>query len=635
MRVHNQPGPDVVSAARAGDQRAVDALITGYLPLIYNIVGRALDGHADVDDVVQETMLRVLNGLAGLEDPRRFRSWAVAIAMNQIRERWRARSAGAVPGPLDETPETADPGADFVDLTILELRLSGQRREVAEATRWLEAEERELLSLWWLETAGQLTRAETTESLGLPGHHVAVRVQRMKARLEAARLVVRALGARPRCDDLVLLTVDWDGVPGALWRKRLARHVRECPRCAVQQSELLPAEGLLARLALLPLPVALAVRDLLPGAIGTGAAGAGASTAGTGTGAVGAGAHTAGAHTAGAPTAGAHGAAASGTSVPAGSAGSATLAAKPAALLAAGVLALGGGAALVYQAPWEGGEHRATPAPASSPATDRVTRGSASPSLSPSLVAVASSPAATSRPKPSTSASASAAASPAGGTYGTAVDRPDPAPRPDARPAPLPRRAGSGVTMTSFPGKVSGENGYQIVHRGEWVTIRGTGYFTVRWDLMYMERPGGLTMPSWTGLRGELFHVASGGGHRMDDAQPGTPSGHTWQGNPDEGSIDLPSGAQVMWRDEYFHLDGEVTVHLNETDADYNLDVLPMSWDAVSADLTRPPASDGADGRVRYGFVRDTGDDGAPVPQYLTRETPADPLTVRQQSTVQ
>jgi hypothetical protein len=34
-------------------QRRPDILITGYLPLIYNVVGRALDGHADVDDVVQ------------------------------------------------------------------------------------------------------------------------------------------------------------------------------------------------------------------------------------------------------------------------------------------------------------------------------------------------------------------------------------------------------------------------------------------------------------------------------------------------------------------------------------------------------------------------------------------------------
>ncbi|MFJ2557437.1 MULTISPECIES: RNA polymerase sigma factor [unclassified Streptomyces] len=588
MSVRERPGADVVAAARAGDQRAVEALVTGYLPLIYNIVGRALDGHADVDDVVQETVLRVLQGLDGLDDPRRFRSWAVAIAMNQIRERWRTRTALPEAGALQDTPETADPGADFVDLTILELRLSGQRREVAEATRWLEHEERELLSLWWLETAGELTRAETTESLGLPGPHIAVRVQRMKARLDAARLVVRALRARPACEELTLLTAPWDGVPGALWRKRLARHVRECPRCHVQERELLPAEGLLAPLALLPLPVALAFRSWLPGAVGT---------------------------TATATPSGATGAAPAGT---------AAFAAKPAALLAAGILAIGGGAALLYGAPWEDHERRAAPPAAAGP------RGAASssPSTTPSSASASPSPSPT--PTPSVSASRTPAATPAAGAYGATVDAPDLAPDPAARPGPLPRRGERGVALSSFPGKTVVGGGYQIVHRGEWVTVRGQGYFTVRWDVMFAQRPGGLTMPTWTGLRGKLFHVASGGGYRMDDPKAGTTG--TWMGNQRDGLIVLPPGAQQMWKNEYFHLDGEVTLHLNETEADYNLDILPLSWDAVSADLTTPPDGGQDAPRSRYGLVRDTGRDSAPVPQYLTRARPEDPLTVQRDS---
>lgn len=79
----------LVEAARAGDAEARDALVRAYLPLVHNIVGRALDGHADTDDIVQETMVRALDGLTGLRDPDRFRSWLVAIAMNGIRRRWR------------------------------------------------------------------------------------------------------------------------------------------------------------------------------------------------------------------------------------------------------------------------------------------------------------------------------------------------------------------------------------------------------------------------------------------------------------------------------------------------------------------------------------------------------------------
>ena len=65
------PGVQTVIAAQAGDAQALDRLVSSYLPLIYNIVGRALNGHADTDDVVQETMLRAVRGLPGLRDPGR------------------------------------------------------------------------------------------------------------------------------------------------------------------------------------------------------------------------------------------------------------------------------------------------------------------------------------------------------------------------------------------------------------------------------------------------------------------------------------------------------------------------------------------------------------------------------------
>ncbi|WP_159106715.1 hypothetical protein [Streptomyces rishiriensis] len=41
-----------------------------------------------------------------------------------------------------------------------------------------------------------------------------------------------------------------------------------------------------------------------------------------------------------------------------------------------------------------------------------------------------------------------------------------------------------------------------------------------------------------------------------------------------------------------------------------------------------------AQGARRYGLVRDTGRDDAPVPQYVTRETPSDPATAPQRSDV-
>ena len=75
----------LVRAARAGQRQALDELVAACLPLVYNLVGRAMSGRADIDDVVQETLLRVVRHLSELRDVTAFRSWLVAITVRQIR----------------------------------------------------------------------------------------------------------------------------------------------------------------------------------------------------------------------------------------------------------------------------------------------------------------------------------------------------------------------------------------------------------------------------------------------------------------------------------------------------------------------------------------------------------------------
>ena len=234
---------------------ALDALAAGYLPLVYNIVGRAMNGHPDVDDVVQETMLRAVRGIGELRDPPAFRSWLVAIAIRQVRDSYRDRLARPPAVEFDA------PVPDFADQTIERLGLSGQRLQTAEATRWLDDDDRPVLALWWQEAARQLTRAELAAGLGLTPAHAAVRVARMKERLAASRTVVHALSRLPQCGNLGVITAGWDGEPSPLWRKRLARHVRDCTWC-LAGADMIPAEQLLGALPLLAVPAGLAGRVL-------------------------------------------------------------------------------------------------------------------------------------------------------------------------------------------------------------------------------------------------------------------------------------------------------------------------------------------------------------------------------------
>ncbi len=256
MRTPAGADPDLatVAAARRGDRDALDALTAGYLPLVYNVVGRAMNGHPDVDDVVQETMLRAVRGIGELRDPAAFRSWLVAIAVRQVRDSYRERLAQAPAVEFDA------PVPDFAEQTIERLGLCGQREQMAEATRWLEDDDRPLLALWWQEASGQLTRAELAAALGLTQAHAAVRIARMKERLVTSRTVVHALRRFPPCGNLAAITAGWDGEPSPLWRKRLARHARECPWCLDGTADMIPAERLLAGLPLLAVPAALAAR---------------------------------------------------------------------------------------------------------------------------------------------------------------------------------------------------------------------------------------------------------------------------------------------------------------------------------------------------------------------------------------
>ncbi|HEY2277549.1 MAG TPA: sigma-70 family RNA polymerase sigma factor [Streptosporangiaceae bacterium] len=260
----NEPGTETVIAAQRGDRRALDTVVAGYLPLLYNIVGRAMNGHADTDDVVQETLIRAIRGLPDLREPTAFRSWLVAIAIRQVRGFYATR-AMAVPDAAVAQEHSQE--SDFADLTVLQLGLSGQRRETAEATRWLDEDDRDLLALWWQETAGRLDRREVAEALGLPPRHAAVRIARMKEQLATARIVVRALHEVPPCHDLAVVTATWDHHPSPLWRKRVARHARNCSQCGEWPEALVPAERLLAGLPLLPVPAALSGQLLAHGGL--------------------------------------------------------------------------------------------------------------------------------------------------------------------------------------------------------------------------------------------------------------------------------------------------------------------------------------------------------------------------------
>src|SRR5436190_1654351 len=84
MRATRANEKALILAAQAGDERALDELVLLHLPFVYTVVCRALGGHPDADDVVQDIMLRAVQQLPTLRDPASFRPWLTAIALRRV-----------------------------------------------------------------------------------------------------------------------------------------------------------------------------------------------------------------------------------------------------------------------------------------------------------------------------------------------------------------------------------------------------------------------------------------------------------------------------------------------------------------------------------------------------------------------
>lgn len=176
---------EAVARLRAGDRRALNALVESYQDRVYHFAARMCRDPEDARDVVQETFLAALRGVRRFRGEARLSTWLFRIAANACRKlRRRARGEPErvlsleelppmpdelrEPAPDDETPERHAAGSEL-------------RRALQAAIGALPAAYREVLLLRDVE--GLSTEA-TAAALGLG-------VPAVKTRLHRARLFVR------------------------------------------------------------------------------------------------------------------------------------------------------------------------------------------------------------------------------------------------------------------------------------------------------------------------------------------------------------------------------------------------------------------------------------------------------------
>lgn len=158
---------------RRGDRAALEELVRTFEGRLLYFVRRLVRDEADAWDVLQKTWVRVLRGVAALDDPRSLVPWLYRVARNTALTH--ARSRGRPPEPLDEHPDPpADDPADGPDGF-------DDAERVHRALLTLSLPHREVLTLFFLE---DLSVEAVAAVIGVPPGTV-------KSRLHYAKLALR------------------------------------------------------------------------------------------------------------------------------------------------------------------------------------------------------------------------------------------------------------------------------------------------------------------------------------------------------------------------------------------------------------------------------------------------------------
>lgn len=136
--------------ARAGEVAAMQELVLRHQAAVARLLWRFARTRADLDDLVQETFLRMVRGIPDWRPAQPFARWLLRIATNvgrdyfrrqAVRRRWTAELATSPAGEL--LPEPVEPGADPA--------ARAAANEVKAMLAQLSPDEQTLLTLHYLE----------------------------------------------------------------------------------------------------------------------------------------------------------------------------------------------------------------------------------------------------------------------------------------------------------------------------------------------------------------------------------------------------------------------------------------------------------------------------------------------------
>lgn len=169
---------DLASRAAAGDEAALEELLSAVQPRVNRIVGRMLLHPQDAEEAAQDALLAVARNIGKFEGRSAFTTWLHAVAGNSARSTYRSLKRRAAEQPTDEMPTAADPRTTSV--------IAGSRLDLLEALETVAASNPELVDALVLRDLGEVDYAEIARVLDVP-------LGTVKSRIHQARRLIRPL----------------------------------------------------------------------------------------------------------------------------------------------------------------------------------------------------------------------------------------------------------------------------------------------------------------------------------------------------------------------------------------------------------------------------------------------------------
>ena len=214
----------IVDELKADTTTGFESLYQAYSERLFGYAVTLVKDRDLAADVTHNALLRAVGNVGSLRDPQRLRPWLFSITRNE------ALSALRVQNKWSDNEEAIDMLSVTPDFDR-SLQAQDAQQLVHQALDGLSPKDRDVLSL---ALRNDLDATEVAAALGTSTNQARASISRAKAALTAAVTAVLLTRQQAECPALQEAIKGLDGFLTPLMRKRVSRHVKECPSCEEQ-----------------------------------------------------------------------------------------------------------------------------------------------------------------------------------------------------------------------------------------------------------------------------------------------------------------------------------------------------------------------------------------------------------------